>query len=54
MAYTAAIVLAMVCEELMYGQTYPFTPQDIQGTLHAIRIRTLSERIEDRWKDQLG
>lgn len=41
-------------EELMCGQTYPFAPQNIQGTLHLIRIRSLSERIEDRRKDQLG
>jgi len=41
-------------EEDMYGQTKPLTPQNIQGTLHAIRIRSLSERIEDRRKDQLG
>jgi hypothetical protein len=38
----------------MYGQTKPLTPQNIQGTLHAIRIRSLYERIEDRRKDQLG
>jgi len=41
-------------EEAMYGQTKPFTPKNIQGTFHAIRIRSLSERVEDRREDQLG
>jgi len=41
-------------EDAMYGLTKPFTPQNIQGTLHSIRIGSLRERIEDRRKDQLG
>lgn len=44
----------LYAEEAMYGQTKPLTPQNIQCTLHAIRISSLYERIEDRRKDQLG
>jgi hypothetical protein len=54
MAYTAVSYQQLYAEEAMYGHTKPLTPQNIQGTLHTIRIRSLGERIEDRRKDQLG
>jgi hypothetical protein len=54
MAYTAVSYQQLYAEEAMYGHTKPLTPQNIQGTLHTIWIRSLGERIEDRRKDQLG